>query len=78
VSKECCKCSEWREMYCVESHRIFIKGERYLIKRLTNYTAEVKVKGKIYYEDPRYFQVNKPIIRTEEDEEDYRDYEEFI
>jgi hypothetical protein len=60
--------SEWQKMYCVENHGIFVRGNSYLVKIINNYTCMVKNNGKIIYEDPRLFQLNK--VRYIQDEEE--------
>lgn len=67
--------SEWQEMYCIEKHGVLSKGQKCLVKKLNSTTAEVIIRGKIIYEDPRYFQLNKPIIREESEEEEDEFYD---
>jgi hypothetical protein len=63
--------NEWQKMYCVENHGIFVRGGSYLVKKLNNYTCMVKNNGKIIYENPALFQMNKVKVVQEEEQEDF-------
>lgn len=73
---------EWQKMYCVENHGIFVRGNSYFVKKLNNYTCMVRNNGKIIYENPNLFQMNKVKVVQEEEIEDldseyYWDIEEI-
>jgi hypothetical protein len=61
--------NEWQDMFCVEKHGILTKGVKYKVRKLNKFTMEVQVRGRLIYEDPRYFQFNKPIVKQEEENE---------
>lgn len=71
------KIPEWVDMYCVESHRQLTRGVKYSVKINDLYNAEVRIRGKIIYTDPRYFQLNPPIIREEVEEEEEEFYDTY-